>query len=286
MTHRIAQNLNIARKLTLATAGLAAVAGPIAFGVLHAPQIRAQTAAPKSFDVASIKLGSPKGRRETRTTPTGIEYFGVNLHLLLSEAYSVKPILVSSSDSRTKDLLDQEYYDVTAKTDHPVSRETINLMMQTLLADRFKVALHHESKVEAVYKMVVAPGGPKLQESTGDGESGCMVGAVGGATCRNMTISAFSNFLSGHLSRIVLDQTELKARYDFTLKLDGTAGMDQVREAATSGGDVGALKRSMGDWTSSSIFTDIQKQLGLKLEADKAPVDHLVIDHAEKATEN
>ena len=89
--------------------------------------------------------------------------------------------------------------------------------------------------------------------------------------------SGVQQLLTDRLNRVVLDSTGLKGTYDFTLKLDGTPGLNQLREAMSAGSDPRVAKRSMRDWSSSSIFTDIQKQLGLKLEADKAPLDHLVI---------
>jgi len=184
-------------------------------------------------------------------------------------------------------LLDREFFDVAAKSDHPVSRAELKLMLQSLLADRFKLAMHHESKTEAVYKLSVASSGPKLPASASEGEPVCNGRIDGGVICRNMSMAAFSNFLTPRLSRTVLDTTGLEGRYDFDLKLDGLPTAAQVREAAASGGEAAnAVKRSMFDWTQSSIFSDIQKQLGLKLDADRAPVDNLVIDHVERPSEN
>jgi uncharacterized protein (TIGR03435 family) len=87
-----------------------------------------------------------------------------------------------------------------------------------------------------------------------------------------------------------VDETRLTLAYDFTLKLQGTPGLNDIKAAISSSADPGAAKASlaaaMTDWTHSSIFTDIQKQLGLKLDADKGPVDHLVIDHIEPPKPN
>jgi len=87
-----------------------------------------------------------------------------------------------------------------------------------------------------------------------------------------------------------LDRTGLKEAYDFTLKVDGVPGLNQMREAMASGPDPGEAKRAlaagMRNWWSPSIFSDMQKQLGLKLEGDKAAVDHQVIDHVERPSEN
>ena len=76
----------------------------------------------------------------------------------------------------------------------------------------------------------------------------------------------------------MLDLTGLKARYDFPLRLDIMEGL--------SSSDPDYKAKVSGDWSLSSIYSDIQKQLGLRLEADRAPVDYLVIDHVEKPSEN
>jgi bla regulator protein BlaR1 len=294
MLHRTAHKLDSSRKLLLFIAGMTAVAGPVAIGVLNAPQIHAQSQATNSpapsFEIASIRPGQEKSRPTRRLNPAGIEYTGFTLRMLISEAYNVIGFSVSNADSRSRDSLDRGTFDIAAKTDHEVPKEQLMRMLQTLLTDRFKLTVHRESKAEPVYKLVVAANGPKLQKSVAEGEPVCALGGEGGAVCHNMTMPAFSSYLTDRMGRAVLDQTGLQGDYDFTLKLDGVPGLNQVREAMASGTDPGEAKRalaaSMRNWSSSSIFSDIQKQLGLKLEADKAPVDHLVIDHVEKPSEN
>jgi uncharacterized protein (TIGR03435 family) len=105
-----------------------------------------------------------------------------------------------------------------------------------------------------------------------------------------MPMAAFVDVLTSHMARVVVDDTKLTGRYDFTLKLNGVPGLNEMRAALASSPDPGAAKASWAaatnDWTASSILSDIQKQLGLKLDADKAPVDHLVIDHVERPTPN
>ncbi|HEY6393677.1 MAG TPA: TIGR03435 family protein, partial [Bryobacteraceae bacterium] len=294
MRHPAARNLDSGRKLLLAVAGTLAVAGPVVIGVLNAPRIQAQPPAAVSpapaFDVASIRAGKEKSRPTRRLNPTGIEYTGFTLKMLISEAYGVISFSVSNADSRSRDLLDRGTFDIVAKTDREVPKEQLMRMLQTLLADRFKLTVHRESKAEPVYKLVVAANGPKLPKTAAEGEPVCALGGEGGAVCHNMTMRAFSGYLTDRMGRVVLDQTGLKEAYDFTLTLDGVPGLNQMREAMASGTDPGEAKRalaaSMRNWASSSVFSDIQKQLGLKLEADKAPVDHLVIDHVEKPSEN
>jgi bla regulator protein blaR1 len=289
MTNRVGQKLGTPRKLLIAAAGMAAIAGPIAFGVLNAPAIRAQQAAPpKSFDIASVKAATPKNRPDVRVSPTGIDYTAYSVRALIADAYNFRLVSISSPDNRTKDLLNGVFFDISAKTDHPVSRAELNQMLQSLLRDRFKLTLHHESRTESVYTLTTAASGIRLRGSASEGPLESRIRPDGGVNCKNTTMQIFSEFLTARLSRVVLDETRLKGQYDFELKLDGLPNINQLQEAASSGNmeAAGAMKRKMVDWTESSIFSDIQKQLGLKLESGRASVDNLVIDHIEKPTEN
>jgi uncharacterized protein (TIGR03435 family) len=270
-------------------------AGLIAMRILNSPVIQAQpqgsTASPRAFAVASVKAEEEtKAGRNARVTPVGIEFTRFPLRILIAEAYDVTRSKISSPDPRVMEMLDAGTYDIVAKADHEVPRAELMRMLQTLLADRFKLVLHHEAKIEPVYELVVGKNGPKLHESAGEGEPEFAFGRTGGAVCRNMTMLEFSRNLTGRMGRVVLDQTGLKGRYDFTLELDRTPGPKEIQEALASSSDPAAAKRALGaamnDWSTSSIFSDIQAQLGLKLEADKAPVDGLVVDRVEKPSAN
>jgi uncharacterized protein (TIGR03435 family) len=257
---------------------------------IHA-QPQGSAASPPAFAIASVKAEEEtKAGRNGRVTPVGIEFMRFPLRILIAEAYDVTRSKISSPDSRVMELLDRGTYDVVAKADHEVPKAELMRMLQTLLADRFKLTMHRESKVEPVYKLLVGTNGPKLRESVGEGEPEFSTAPNGGAVCRNMTMLEFSRNLTGRMGRVVLDQTGLMGRYDFTLELDRTPGSNQIREAVAGSSDPGAAKRSMAaamnDWSSSSIFSDIQKRLGLKLEADRAAVEALVVDHAEKPSAN
>jgi uncharacterized protein (TIGR03435 family) len=256
------------------------------------PIVVAQTITRPAFDVASVKLSKrPKEAGITNVTPQGINYLGASLRMILAEAYNVKWPSISGSDARTREMLDDGTYDIIAKADRAVPKEQLMLMLQTLLADRFKLTLHTESKVEPVYKLLVAKDGPKLQESAVGGDFS--VGPVpngAGLDCHNMTMPVLSRYLTGRMGRVVVDQTGLKGQYDFTLKISGLPSLDEAKAAVSPNAPPDATKVAisamLNDWSSSSIFTDIQKQLGLKLDADRAPVDNLVVDHVEKPSEN
>lgn len=293
MTHRAAAKLDAGRKWLLALAGTASIAGPLIIGAMNAPQIRAQEQAGQAlaFDVAVVKpTERGKGPISVRTNPQGLEYHGYSIRMLIADAYNVKARSISATAQGDRILLDGMPFDIAAKTDHAVSKEQLQRMMQSLLADRFKLALRREAKSEPVYNLLIAKNGPKLQDGSAQEASGCAMGAVGGAVCHNITMAAFSNYLSDRMGRVVLDQTGLTGHYDFDLKLEGTPGLNEIRESMAASGDPGVAKRSLAnslrDWTGTSIFNDIQKQLGLKLEAGNATVGNLVVDRIEKPSEN
>jgi uncharacterized protein (TIGR03435 family) len=229
-----------------------------------------------SFDVASIKPNTSTGPGGTRFDAAGVTIRRASLVELVATAYQVPYSRVSTADPRMQDLL-QARYDVVATAGREVMKDRLLVMLQTLLADRFKLTLHHESKVQPVYKLMIAKSGPKLQESNSaqSREQNCNFPKC--MAFNNTEMWIFAATLSGRMGRPVLDLTGLKGTYDFTLRLDILEGLS---------GDDPELKPKIMDWSSSSIFTDIEKDLGLKLESDKAPVDQLVIDHAETPSEN
>lgn len=150
-----------------------------------------------------------------------------------------------------------------AKPESPASEDQLKLMLQTLLADRFRLVLHRETKQLPVYELIVAKGGPKLKESAEDASTFLHTDAKS-ITAAKVAMPMFVKLLSQQMGRSVLDKTGLSENYDF--KLEWTPD-----EANGDG---------------PSIFTAIQEQLGLKLEPSKGPVEVLVIDHAEKPSEN
>jgi uncharacterized protein (TIGR03435 family) len=274
MTHRTADKLDTRRKLLLAAAALTAVGAPILFGLAKAAPVSRP-----AFDVASIKpnatINTPGW---TRFDPAGVNIRRASLGALIATAYRIPDSLVSA-DPRMRDLFASRY-DIVAKADREVSRDQLLLMLQTLLADRFRLTLHRESKVQPVYKLAIAKGGPKLKESQGPQprDPNCTLPKC--MAFNNTDMFTFASELADRMGRPVLDLTGLQGSYDFTLRLDSMEGL-AVNDPIDP-----ALKQKMSDWSLSSIFTDIEKQLGLRLESDKAPVETLVIDHVERPSEN
>ena len=147
-------------------------------------------------------------------------------------------------------------------------REQVALMEQSLLADRFNLKVHFETREMPVYALVVAKRGPRLTAAKSDESSRISTvgnGHGGEMTAVAMTLEQFalSPLLTGPAGGPVVDQTGLKGAYDFTLKWDSEIGAD-----------------------APSFFTAIQEQLGLQLVASKAPVEVIVIDHIEQPSAN
>jgi uncharacterized protein (TIGR03435 family) len=259
-------NLNIGRKLLLTTAGALAVAGPILVGLANAPRSRAQSQAPSrpAFEVASVKPNKSEGMMELGGHNEKFNALRISLEGLIEYAYNI-----NHNEIVGPAWLGSETYDIEAKPEHPVSIAQIRQMLQTLLTDRFKLSIHTETKELPVYALLAAKNGPRLREAPAD-EEPSFRRTPGHVVAENEPISSFINafrgnfFAPGILDRPVIDTTGLKGRYDFTL------------EWAQRDTDTG-----------QSLFTALQEQLGLRLVAQKGPVEILVIDHVEKVpTEN
>jgi uncharacterized protein (TIGR03435 family) len=276
MMHRIPKKLNFARRALLVAMGAAAVAGPIAIGLVYAQPSRAQSpesVAKPVFDVASIKPNkSFKDRPMMAIDPGRISYTSVTLSDCLQEAYSIRPYQISGPD-----WIRTERFDIIAKAAGAAPVSQVRLMLQALLAERFKMTIHREKKDLPVFALVVGKNGPKFQSAADEAPEPGAHFAGGAFTFKGSTMKSFADFLGRmpSLGRPVVDMTGLIGSYDLTLKIG-----DLDPEASPAD-----MKRSLRDWT--SIFTDVQNSLGLKLEPRKSEMEILVIDHAEKVpTEN
>jgi len=207
-----------------------------------------------AFEVASVKPSAPGGNGGGIIPgSTGLTARKATLLFCIQIAYDVQDYQVSGPT-----WLSSEQYDIEAKTDTPVGQEQLRLMLQTLLAERFKLVLHREERTRSVYTLVVGKDGPKLTETKGDGPSGTTA-EIGHLAFKAASMPVLARRLSQQLHEPVSDLTGLRGSYDFTL--------DWQQDDSVPG---------------PSLFTAVQEQLGLKLEARKTPVEVLVIDHAEK----
>jgi bla regulator protein blaR1 len=247
-----------------------------------APIPAEQPAGAPEFDVASVKLSNPNSTNGTVVNVTQ----GGRLHVvnatvkdLIETAYGVGGFQIEGGPK----WADATRYDVDATPDArsqsaavpPPGWSTVRVEVQALLKDRFQLQVHRETKIAAIYSLVIAKGGFKSSglSATQSAQKGINAGQgtmLGEAA--SMTQLAYK--LSRLLQRPVVNSTGLTGNYDF--KLDWAPGDDP------SAADGQAMSSSAGP----SLFTALQEQLGLHLEAAKGPVEVLAIDRVERPTAN
>ncbi len=227
--------------------------------------------APATFEVASIKLNT-SGDRSSRTSgrPGMLVMTNVPLKAIIEQAYQVKDFSLSGPD-----WLDTVRFDIEAQLPAQGSREEMRNMLQALLVDRFKLASHRETKTLSAYALVVVKTGAKLKEV--EPGPGSTTGGRGSVTSTRTSMRQFADWLSTRMDHPVQDQTGLKGAYDIKLE------WSPIEENAAANPDAAPPPDNAGP----TIFTALQEQLGLRLQAEKLPVEILVIDHIERTpTEN
>jgi bla regulator protein blaR1 len=275
VANRRGRNLNATRKILLMTAALAAVVGPAAIGMLSAFPRRGQDrtkTAPPAFEAASVKA-NPKHVGRTRSIEPGrITYLDTTLGEFIAMAYGVKHYQLSGPDWIVN-VGSLDRYDVVATANSSVSAEEVKRMLGPLLVERFHLTFHRETRELPVYAMVVAKGGPKLKQPGDGGAMSMSPNGEGGFSFNNWSMDSLANWLTLVLAggRPVLDRTGVEGRYTFN------ANLFNFPKDITPGD----MKMGMRD-NSDAIFSTLQDQLGLKLESQKAELEILVIDHANK----
>jgi uncharacterized protein (TIGR03435 family) len=226
------------------------------------------------FEVASVKAHKGQGGVTRQVGPTTITYLNVSLRELIERAYGVKRYQFSG---RGLDYDSQDRYDLIGKASAPASERELWAMVIPVLQERFKLAIHHEERELSVYALTVAKGGPKF--SVGDGEEQSTESTTSGAiSYKNCTMDAFADMLTTVLQqfRPVLNRTGLEGRYSFTANLlNIPAGLSQAQYRKAL---IDAVASTAVD---SPVFTNV-KELGLSLQSQKALIDVIVVDHAEK----
>jgi uncharacterized protein (TIGR03435 family) len=236
--------------------------------------------------VASVKpTYAPPGRRvfafsgPSRIVISGNRVTtGGNLLGFVEAAYNLQAYQVSAADVDRAVL--SQVYDIEARApgDGIPKQEEVRQMLQKLLVDRFQLKFHREPKEMAVYILTIGKNGPKVKAGT-PGEqpkSAGSLGTSGGLTQVSFTsfsISEFVRTFASQFDRPVLDKTGLTGGYDLTLEF--ALRLPQMPGAEQAAPDAGL-----------PIVAAIQQQLGLKVTPGKEMVETLVIDHAERASEN
>ncbi len=260
---------------------------------------------PLSFEVASLKpTASPDtADRVIRqmsggpgsSDPGRFTYTNVTLKLLIEMAYNLKEFQVEGPP-----WIENVGFDLVATMPRETTREQAAQMMQTLLADRFKLEFHRETKPLSQFALMVGKGGSKMKEvdvptptpgvaptgQAGPGRGGpgirMMMSPAGIHLAGQMTMTQLANALTRQMARPVQDETELPKTYD----VDITWMPDNLVSAAQggpSGGDSGDGGHRGGPEPAFTLAQALQEKLGLKLDARKAPAEVLIIDRAEKA---
>jgi len=236
-----------------------------------------QAAGPPAFDAASVKPsldppGSVVGIFESKGR---ISAKNVTLKRCVRGAYNIPEPQITGGPK----WVDQDRYYIEAKATVPAGGHELMLMLQTLLADRFKLVFHREQRTIPGYRLVLGKGGPKAQASAPDrGSVGhSQRGLIEAEGC---TMPQLALKLAEVLQRPVLDATGVAGKFD--LKLEWAPDDMQARPPAADQ-HAGNAPESPGG---PSIFAALQEQLALKLVASRVSAEVLVIDSAEKPSEN
>jgi uncharacterized protein (TIGR03435 family) len=279
---------------TLGIGGLCIAGCCASFGQAQAPML--------TFEVASVKPGVLRGRSTCgyrmeggpgTSDPGRIAYHDISLSTLVKLAYLGNIHACESYVLSAPKWLDSEGFDIVAKLPPGTTWPQLGIMLQNLLAERFQLAIHREEKVISAYSLVIGKDGPKFKESVGhpaggandspaaphkattDAEgfpvpapSGSWIITRNGHTRMqqlNIDMATFARQLRNQLGRPVTDATGLKGTYDFTLSWVADSPVTPDSDPAPD------------------LFTAVQQQLGLRLEASKVTIDVIVADHAEKS---
>ncbi len=230
------------------------------------------------FEVATIKpmalTGEGRGRETTIVDPGTLTLRNVTLSSAIQWAYDVKYYQVSGPG-----WINDRRYEISAKAAQPSSEDQMRAMLRTLLAERFKLAIHHETKELTVYAITVAKGGLKMTPADSKGQS---VLQPNGTTisAKDTSVGEIVDLLSRGVSKLpgdiippVVDMTGLTGRYNFTV--DGATFMQAF-----------AAEIQKGPPDPSSLVDGVQevleKQLGLHADLRKARLDLIVVDSAEQ----
>ena len=302
MIERHAHGRDFNKTRFLVAAKRLAVVLPVAISIMAGVQVRGQilhaTGPLPSFEVATIKPGQPGATGIRAFGPKGVDRFlamNVTVKDLIDFAYTI------DDDRQVVGLpgwMNSKRYDIDAKVGdaevaamsklpHLRMMDPYRFMQQSLLADRFKLKVHFETRELPIYALVVAKGGPKLKATTMDPANPAetvkprflRLGA-GRAAAAGATMGMLAEVLErqpeagnppGGRGRMVVDKTNLSGLYDWTLHWTPWQDLSSGESSDSNG---------------PALFTALQEQLGLKLEPAKGQVEVVVIDHIEFPSEN
>lgn len=251
------------------------------FGVAGCGQTPGTTT-PLRFEVASVKpVPGGRGGGQRGPSPGGLRYLASNITLysLITEAYQVRFDMVEGGP----DWIRRDFFDVQAKAERPSSGAELRAMLQNLLADRFKLRLHRDTRQLPVYDLAVDKNGPKLTLSA------ATVAGVPSIdqpleeshrvkmAAKSVPMKYLAWRLQGFVDRPIIDKTGLTGEFDFDLAFVEAVDPAVAERAAANGRQIDSHP---------TIFEAVRRQLGLRLESGRGPVEFVVIDHAEKPSGN
>jgi bla regulator protein blaR1 len=255
-----------------------------------------------AFEVVSIKPNKDGGMMSRlQMTPDGITVTGVPVHMLLREAFGLSPDrLVGGPGWMTSDRFD---IDARVAPEDVARLKALSgpqrfAMLIPVFEERFGLKFHHESRNLTQYILVVAKDGLKMKEATpgntypngmappsGGSGAGLMRMQPGEFTGQAVPIANLVRSLSLVLGSTIVDQTGLAGKYDFDLKWTPEVGSG-MPAGPSDGGASGSGNPPAADNSGPSLFTALEEQLGLKLDAKKVPADVIVIDHLDQPSPN
>jgi uncharacterized protein (TIGR03435 family) len=276
---RIAHDLSFQRARYWAIWAAAA-----AISLVQSPVSRAQSqangAARPQFEVASLKPGQPLQGDKIYTNLGSVSHGTLTLtNTSLADCLRYAFGLTSNEQLSGPDWIKQKVvrFDIVAKASADTPLDQIRLMLQTLLTERFRLALHREQKELSYVALVIGKKGPKLQEAIPDSDASGNKFLIGRIVSNHISMNTLATVISRFTGQTVLDMTGLTGSYD--LKLEWTPESTPASTAPGRGADAGA---SVDGDSGPSLFAAVEQQLGLKLEVRKGPVEIIVIDHAER----
>jgi uncharacterized protein (TIGR03435 family) len=246
------------------------------------------------FDVASIKPSDPAARGSSIMTDRvgGFKTTNVPLKVLITFAFDVQDFQLSGLPG----WAGTERFDVTATIDYtggavppPDPRSMsgdelktrdgqVRERVRSLLADRFGMSFHRESREQSMYVLEVAKSGHKMKVISEPGERQGFSANTGHIQAFAGQMEQFAKILSSTVGKPVTNRTGLTEKYDFLLEWTPDAAVNAEKAGADAPPSAGG--------TGPSIFTALSEQLGLRLDSVKGPVDTIVIDHIDRPTAN
>jgi len=246
----------------------------------------------QAFDVASVKSSVPGtiGGRVQFLAGGRFSATNVPLNFLIQQVYGVRDFQIVGAPNWMS-----ARYVIQATGDASATGAVVKEMVKTLLAERFQLKVHQETRELPAYAFIPVKAGGKLAVAKDNGRprgsGGIEVIDSGWIQGTNTTLASLMQALSPYLDRPLVDKSDFTQAFDF--RLQWTPDTDVLAEAGTpSGCPAGfaeiqeVLKLKPERMSCPSLFTAVQEQLGLKLDAQKAPIDVLVIDHVERPSAN